>query len=255
MKDLQDLVERSWTESSQRYDVIIENELQSFKKEVWQELILSQAPKKSEPLKILDIGTGPGFFPVILSSEMISVTAIDCTENMITLARKNVEKANKKADFRVMDSHLLDFPDECFDMVISRNVAWTLSEPEKAYGEWGRVVCKGGRVLIFDANWQRYFHDEAAKKFFEEHDKNYFARYGEHIEGFMQQSSDPGMMKELRRSMPLGHQQRPQWDLDILLKLGFQQFNIDMRIGEKVWTPEEQFKYLYAPMFMISAER
>jgi hypothetical protein len=30
-----------------------------------------------------------------------------------------------------MDSHNLDFPDENFDLVISRNVAWTLSDPEK----------------------------------------------------------------------------------------------------------------------------
>ncbi|GHV42424.1 SAM-dependent methyltransferase [Synergistales bacterium] len=255
-KELQNLVERSWTESAPGYDAIVEAELQSAKKDAWKTLILANTPKRqSDRLKILDIGTGPGFFPVILASEDVEVSGIDCTEEMARMAEKNVSKHGKKANIRVMDSHSLDFSDGSFDVVLSRNVSWTLSDPEKAYAEWARVVRPGGRVLIFDANWQRHYHDEEARKFFDEHDKDFFAQYGEHIEGFMNHFRDPEQARTLRRSTPMGTHQRPQWDFDVLLKLGFRRFHFDTRVGEVVWTPEEQFKNRYAPMFMISAER
>ncbi|WHH56817.1 class I SAM-dependent methyltransferase [Petroclostridium sp. X23] len=48
----------------------------------------------------------------------------------------------------------LPFEDESFDMVISRDMAWTLLEPERIMAEWRRVLKKGGRVLYFDANLQ-----------------------------------------------------------------------------------------------------
>jgi ubiquinone/menaquinone biosynthesis C-methylase UbiE len=254
--ELQDLVERSWTESAQRHDGFVERDLNSSRKSVWRSLILSNAPKKRDgKLKILDVGTGPGFFPAILASEKAEVSAIDCTREMVKMAEKNLSQVKKWVSVQLMDSHSLDFPDGNFDLVISRNVAWTLSDPEKAYKEWARVVHPDGRILIFDANWQRHYHDQEARRRFEEHDKIYFAQSGEHLEDFIQKTADPKMARELRCSTPLGKYQRPQWDFDVLLKLGFRKFRFDTRVGEEVWTPEEQFKYLYAPMFMVSAER
>ncbi|MDR3230140.1 MAG: class I SAM-dependent methyltransferase [Synergistaceae bacterium] len=256
MSKLQDLVERNWTESAERYDGFVERDLNGPKRDAWRSLILSNAPeKKNDRLKVLDIGTGPGFFPIILASADVEVSAIDCTKEMVRIAERNVAKAEKQADIRIMDSHSLDFPDGKFDLVVSRNVAWTLSDPERAYGEWARVLRPGGRILIFDANWQRHYHDEEARRRFEEHDKKYFARTGEHLEDFIQQTADPKTAGDLRSSTPLGKFQRPQWDFDILLKLDLRRFHFDLRVGEEVWTPEEQFRYLYAPMFMVMGER
>ena len=52
------------------------------------------------------------------------------------------------ADFLKMDSHALSFEDNTFDLLINRNVTWTLYDPEKAYKEWYRVLKPGGRLLI-----------------------------------------------------------------------------------------------------------
>lgn len=45
------------------------------------------------------------------------------------------------------------FADETFDVVISRNLTWTLPNAEHAYGEWMRVLKTGGVLLNFDANY------------------------------------------------------------------------------------------------------
>ena len=47
-----------------------------------------------------------------------------------------------------MDSHQLSFDDNTFDLLINRNVTWTLYDPEQAYKEWYRVLKPGGRLLI-----------------------------------------------------------------------------------------------------------
>ena len=37
--------------------------------------------------------------------------------------------------------------------MISRNLTWTLPHVRHAYGEWVRVLKKGGVLLNFDANY------------------------------------------------------------------------------------------------------
>ncbi|MFR0786904.1 MAG: methyltransferase domain-containing protein [Vescimonas sp.] len=36
-----------------------------------------------------------------------------------------------------------DFPNDTFDLVISRNVVWTIMDAEKAFREWRRVLKPG----------------------------------------------------------------------------------------------------------------
>lgn len=45
--------------------------------------VLAQFWRKLVMIKILDIGTGPGFFPVILAEAGYKVTAVDYTQEML----------------------------------------------------------------------------------------------------------------------------------------------------------------------------
>ena len=155
-------VKREWEYHANGYNKIIKDELKSFRSEAWIKLIEEQIGDK-KGLNILDIGCGPGFFSIILSKAGHNVVGIDCSENMLVQAKLNAKENNVSPKFIQMDSHNLDFEDNTFDLIINRNVTWTLIEPVKAYREWYRVLKPKGKLLIFDANWFLYKYDNALK--------------------------------------------------------------------------------------------
>ena len=137
-----DKIKEYWEGEAGIYSEGIKAELKSETAENWKNLILEYAPEK-EHLEVLDVGCGPGFFEIMLGKEGHHVTGIDITENMIHEAKENVKAAGLSADLMTMDCHNLNFPDETFDMIICRNITWTLDDPQKAYKEWLRVLKKG----------------------------------------------------------------------------------------------------------------
>lgn len=156
---IQQEVETYWEGEAELYSEGIQRELNGFQREAWLKLILANAPQK-DSLHVLDIGCGPGFFSVILSSAGHLVTAVDCTDNMLEEARAHTRREGVTVTFRKMDSHKLDFAAESFDLIVCRNVTWSLADPQSAYKEWRRVLKPEGRLLVFDANWNRHLWDE-----------------------------------------------------------------------------------------------
>ena len=138
--NLVDRIENYWSKRSDDFFDLRIEELKSDKRQLWQDEIIANLPDK-EHLKILDVGCGPGFFSVILSSLGHDVIGIDLTESMIQKADEIADILDYDIDFRVMNAQELDFGDEEFDVVISRNLTWTLPDIEKAYKE----VCKNTR--------------------------------------------------------------------------------------------------------------
>jgi ubiquinone/menaquinone biosynthesis C-methylase UbiE len=137
--ELSERVLEGWRISAAGYSKIIQDEFKDGVQKLWVETILGKAPYDGV-LKILDVGTGPGFFAILLSQEGHTVTGIDASTEMIACAKENCVKAGVNPELRVCDSHALDFDDGVFDLVISRNVVWTLMNPIKAYHEWHRVL-------------------------------------------------------------------------------------------------------------------
>lgn len=153
-----------WNESSEIYNDLILEELTSFKKDAWKNLIKTNIEKDNYK-KVLDIGTGPGFFAIIMSQMGYEVTAVDSSEMMIKQASHNAEMVGVNPNFMQCDVDSLPFPEESFDVIISRNVTWTLQEPEKVYKLWHKILKKEGKVIIFDGNWnERLVNPEVQKK-------------------------------------------------------------------------------------------
>lgn len=109
-------------------------------------------PEKKN-LRILDVGCGTGFFTILLAKEGHQVTGIDLTPDMITHAKELAEEEKADCRFMVMDAEAPDFPDEEFDVIVSRNLTWTLPDAEHAYQEWFRVLKPGGVMINLDANY------------------------------------------------------------------------------------------------------
>lgn len=108
---------------------------------------------QDKPLRVLDVGTGPGSMSILLAEMGHSVTAVDLSEQMLDCARKNANACGMKVDLRVGDAENLPFEDNSFDAVVNRWVLWTVPDPNAAVSEWTRVLKPGGRLLIFDGNW------------------------------------------------------------------------------------------------------
>lgn len=65
-------IESYWSTRAEGYSEVNHKELNGIQKEAWLKTLKRQFPeKKKEELKILDIGTCPGFFPVIPCRGMI----------------------------------------------------------------------------------------------------------------------------------------------------------------------------------------
>ncbi len=77
---------------------------------------------------------------------------------MLKYAKGNTDRLGASPEFRIMDAALLDFNDNEFDLIISRNVKWTFREPEKIYRGFYNKLKIGGQLLIYDANWHLPFY-------------------------------------------------------------------------------------------------
>jgi ubiquinone/menaquinone biosynthesis C-methylase UbiE len=237
-----------WNEAAKRYSASINKELAAKEREAWTEMIQKNAPREG-PLDVLDIGTGPGFFAIILSHAGHNVTAIDCTPGMIEQAKINFQKEQVNPELLLMDSHKLDFADNTFDLIVNRNVTWTLREGETAYKEWKRVLKPGGKLLIFDASWYMNLFDEEIGKAYRKKIREYYERYGSLPERPVMHKLEDYWMR-----LPLVGVPRPQWDKAALTKLGFTRIHIEQNINAAVSTDNPiQDIYNLTPMFMASA--
>lgn len=116
----------------------------------WRELLWSKVPQPGEKsLRILEVGVGTGlnfrFYP-----EGAEVTAIDLSPKMIAKARSKAERDGVKVDLREMDVQRLDFPDNCFDVVVSTCVFCSVPDPILGLREVARVLKPDGKVLLLD---------------------------------------------------------------------------------------------------------
>lgn len=240
-KDIKPRVSRYWTNRADSFFMLRQHELDSPKSNKW----LCEIRKKigaEKPLKILDVGCGPGYFTVLLGLEGHEVTGIDLTRAMIDNARKLIEM-NGPYDCElqavVMDGENLDFSDESFDVLITRNLTWTLPHPVQAYSEWYRVLKKGGILLNFDAEYAKGEHNL----------KNQNNLAHKDISDEMKEEC-----QKIYHMLDISTLDRPQWDVDVLYGIGFESVEADCGFGDRVYDVKDEF-YIPDRMFMISARK
>lgn len=244
---IKETVQERWEHSATGYSQGIQQDFDERIVQTWQQLILPN--HSTNTLHILDVGTGPGYFATILCMAGHKVTAIDCAENMLIEAQRNAQIHNVAPEFHQMDSHDLSFMPEHFDMIVSRNVTWTLYDPQKAFTEWYRVLKPGGKLVIFDANWHLHQFDSALYKKVMESSPDE-AKPSE----CAYTGSNPKVL-EYYKNMPLARLQRPQWDAQMLPKLGFNILQIRPCLNQQVYSKQEQQKYENIPLFQIIAQK
>ena len=158
---------------------------------------------------------------------------------MISNSRILAKEEQVTCDFQVMDAEHLSFSDESFDVIISRNLTWTLPEASQAYKEWIRVLKPGGLLLNFDANY-------GAVDFAETSDLPENHTHKQLGNSLMQECED------IKRQLPISSYIRPAWDVEELGKLGMEQISIDLGLSRRVYKEKDEF-YNPTPMFAIAA--
>lgn len=243
-------LEQYWTSRAEGYSMVNQEELAGEQRKKWLRYLQAHFPKKApEHLSVLDIGTGPGFFSIILAEVGYQVTAVDYTEEMLKQARKNAGTLAEKITWLRMDAQNLTFPDDAFDVIVTRNLTWNLDYPQKAYQEWHRVLKQCGTLLNFDANWYGYLFDEE-KRLAYEADR---AKVAELALEDQYTCTDIDAMEALAKNMPLSDTPRPEWDRQVLAKLGFSKIQIEEDMGDQVYSFMERMNYAATPLFCVQA--
>ena len=183
-------------------------------------------PEKKN-LRILDVGCGTGFFTILLAKEGHQVTGIDLTPDMITHAKKLAEE--EKADCSLRSwMRKSGFSDEEFDVIVSRNLTWTLPDAEHAYQEWFRVLKPGGVMINLDANY-------GAANFADTADLPENHAHHQIQDELMQECED------IKRQLPISSFLRPAWDLETLGRMGVEEFSFDLGISKRIYIEKMSF--------------
>ena len=242
-----------WTGRASGYSEVNQTELGSGQRQKWRDCLQSEIARHfpaaaADSLRILEVGTGPGFFAILLAELGYDVTAIDLTPAMLAEAKKNAGALAERIRFMEMNAESLDFKEALFDVVISRNLTWNLPHPDAAYAEWARVLKPGGLLLNFDANWYAYLFDEKAQAAYAQDRVNSAAQgVGDQNVG-----ENFDVMEDIARRVPLSRIRRPAWDLERLRGHGLLA-EADEQVWERVWSEEEKLNFSSTPLFMLRA--
>lgn len=240
--EIEQRVKDYWTQRSHDFGTVRKNELENEMGQRWLYEIERFLPE-GRSLNILDVGTGTGFFAILLAEKGHRVEGIDLTPAMLEEARILAKQRNLDITFREMDAQNLAYPDGTFDVVISRNLTWTLPDPERAYASWFRVLKPGGVLLNFDAEYAAHVRSHSVQNRKVAPDSPY-GHVG--MTDALQQENDA-----ITLSMDIG-QARPEWDRKVLTRVGFQSCQTDTQVGKRLLG---ELDLTTAPMFGIFAKK
>lgn len=105
--------------------------------------------------KFLEIGCGRGEFAVWLLEVLptLDITAVDFSTAAIEFARQHAVDKCANIQLRKEDAQDLNFPDDCFDYVLSCECIEHVPQPRKMAAEVCRVLKPGGYFCITTENY------------------------------------------------------------------------------------------------------
>lgn len=108
-------------------------------------------------MRIADVGAGDGGFALFLAQRAKEVVAVDASEKMLEVGRKEAKKRGAAGvSFRKGDFESLPIDQGSMDVVVFSQSLHHAMHPEKALAEASKALTKGGRVVILDLAKHRY---------------------------------------------------------------------------------------------------
>lgn len=103
--------------------------------------------------RVLDAGCGVGHVAMHLARKGLQVYGIDVVKNHVRWAQQCIKDRGfeKSVTVRLMDyHHLEELPNESFDGVYTMETLVHATDPEKALGEFFRVLKPGGSIALYE---------------------------------------------------------------------------------------------------------
>lgn len=119
----------------------------------WRKFAINQLPK-FDNARYLDVATGTGDVALEIVRRLpgSKVTGVDFSEGMLEFGRKKVSASDIGGQIELLfgDATALPFEDDTFDGSIIAFGIRNVQDYKKGISEMGRVVKKGGRVVILE---------------------------------------------------------------------------------------------------------
>ncbi len=116
--------------------------------------LTNESDSVQNPLNVLDVGTGTARIPIELCRRSFAcqVTAIDLADDMLKVARRNVNQAGLERVIRLerVDAKQLLYDDGNFDAIISNSIVHHIPEPQHVVQQMIRVLRSGGVLFVRD---------------------------------------------------------------------------------------------------------
>jgi ubiquinone/menaquinone biosynthesis C-methylase UbiE len=116
---------------------------------------------------VLEVGCGPGtdvFDLVDIVGPAGRLAGLDASEAMIAEARRRAAERQVPVTFEVGEVQALPFPDAAFDVCRAARLLEHLPDAGRALSEMARVTRNGGRVVVFDFDWDTLIIDHPDKE-------------------------------------------------------------------------------------------
>ena len=244
---LEQEIERHWSVTSARYNRWSRNNLSKPRiTRVWREVLHAGIAGRHE--HVLDVGTGTGILAFILREFCPRVTAVDISPGMLEQARGNAQWLNSDVTFRQADAEHLPFDDGTFTALVNRIVLWTLPHPELALAEWRRVLHPGGRLVIIDTNGAKLRPTLRHKLW----------KLASVPLTLLTERRNPLKGRQpmaVWRRLPLTAQPRPQWEMEQLRRLGFQDVRTSLVSRRSLGVLEYLKHGCWGDYFVVTATR
>ena len=238
---IRDRIMAYWKERSDDFGALRMKELQSNLVPRWLREITPHI--KDTHQRILDLGTGTGFFAFLLAQKGYSVTGVDLTKEMIDVAKEQAielqDTLTGQVDFHCMDAMQLEYADASFDVILARNLTWSLPDVEAAYKEWYRVLAPKGVLINIDGDYgvelkvpvvaQHHIHETVSNETMQE-------------------------CIAITEGLSISRMDRPHWDVHMIRKAGFSRVYIDMAVSSRIYDKEDEL-YNPVPLFSIVARK
>jgi len=155
--------------------------------------------KGIEKGRAIDVGTGPGIFPIFVTKAIpgIRFKGIDLSQIMVDLAKRNAREEGMadRIEFEVGSAYSLPVEDRSLDLVLCINTLHHLESPVDFFNEVARSLKEGGAFVIVD------FHRDASSVFIEFFNllwKVFFGRHPKAKKGFLESVQSSYTIEECR---------------------------------------------------------